>query len=138
MQREWQKSRGNEREVDLLLFHEACLENVTPLDQIDDHVTAKMMGFWKRTAAETGINILAGRLERQGNKLYNKVTVFTQDGRILADYAKMYHYNQERETLTPGDEKVIFELNGMGLGLMICADFGFPELSRKYVMAEWM
>lgn len=125
----------NENGVDLLLFHEACLESGTPLDQVDDAMTMKVVEFWKGLAAETGINILAGRLERQGDKIYNKGTVFAPDGQILADYAKIHLYNQERETLAPGDEKVIFELNGMKIGIMICADFGFPELSRKYATA---
>lgn len=129
------KVAENEKGVDLLLFHEACLESGTPLENVDNGVTAKVVEFWKGLAAETGINILAGRLERQGDKIYNKATVFAPDGQILADYAKIHLYNQERETLAPGDEKVIFELNGMKIGIMICADFGFPELSRKYATA---
>lgn len=126
---------GNEHGVDLLLFHEACLESGTPLEQIDEAKTAEVAEFWKRLAAETGINILAGRVERRDGRLYNKATVFAPDGRILADYAKMHLFNQERETMVPGDEKVIFELKGMKIGIMICADFGFPELSRKYASA---
>ena len=28
----------------------------------------------------------------------------------------------------------MFELNGIKIGIMICADFGFPELSRAYAV----
>lgn len=129
------KVAENEKDVDLILFHEACLESGTPLEKIDEAETARIVEFWKGIAAKTGSNILAGRLERKNGKVYNKGTVFTPDGRIIADYAKIHLYNSERETLEPGDEKVIFELNGMKIGIMICADFGFPELSRKYATA---
>lgn len=112
-----------------MLFHEACLESGLGIVNIDDAITKKVNDFWMALAARTGINILAGRLERQGDKIYNKGTVYAPDGRILADYAKIHLYNQERETVTPGDSMSIFELNGMKIGIMICADFGFPELS---------
>lgn len=125
----------NEKDVDLILFHEACLESGTPLEDIDEAKTAEVMDFWKGIAAKTGSNILAGRLDRQGEKIYNKATVFAPDGRVLADYAKIHLFGSERDTMEPGDQKVIFELNGMKIGIMICADFGFPELSRKYATA---
>lgn len=129
------KIAGNEKDVDLILFHEACLESGTPLDQIDEAVTAEVIAFWKSIAAKTGSNILAGRLERKDGKIYNMATVFAPDGQILADYAKIHLYNSERDTIEPGDWMSIFELNGMKIGIMICADFGFPELSRKYATA---
>ncbi len=125
----------NEKGVDLILFHEACLESGTPLDTIDETITEQVVDFWKGIAKKTGSNILAGRLERKDGKIYNKATVFTPEGEIIADYAKIHLYNQERETIEPGDELSIFELNGMKIGIMICADFGFPELSRKYATA---
>lgn len=129
------KIAENEKGVDLILFHEACLESGTPLEQIDEAETARVVEFWKGLAAKCGSNVLAGRLERRNGKIYNMATVFSPDGRILADYAKIHLYNSERETIEPGDEKVIFELNGMKIGIMICADFGFPELARKYATA---
>lgn len=129
------KVSDNEKNVDLMLFHEACLESGIGIENIDDEITEKVNAFWKVLAAKTGINILAGRLERQGEKIYNKATVYAPDGKILADYAKIHLYNQEREVITPGDQLSIFELNGMKIGIMICADFGFPELSRKYATA---
>ena len=129
------KIAENEKGVDLILFHEACLESGTPHEKFDEAVTERVVEFWKKIAAKTGSNILAGRLERRDGKIYNKATVFSPDGRILADYAKIHLYNSERDTIEPGDKLSIFELNGMKIGIMICADFGFPELSRKYATA---
>jgi len=124
----------NEKAVDLILFHEACLESGTPLPEFDKKLSDEIHDFWKSIAKKAGTNVLAGRLERKEDGIYNKATVYAPDGRILADYAKIHLFNSERETLIPGKELVMFELNGIKIGIMICADFGFPELSRAYAV----
>lgn len=123
-----------EKGVDLMMFHECCLEGGFPLEHIDERVTARNIEFWKSVAAQTGINILAGRLERRDGGLHNMATVFAPGGEVLADYSKIHLYNSERGTVVPGDHLSIFELNGMKVGLAICADFGFPELFRAYAL----
>ena len=124
----------NEKDVDLILFHECCVECGTPLDEIDKEKSNEVFEFWKGLAAKAKTNILAGRLEKRDDGLYNLATVFAPNGEILADYAKIHLYNRERETIVPGNELGMFELNGMKVGIMICADFGFPELSRAYAV----
>lgn len=124
----------NEKNVDLILFHEACLESGVQLPEFDKKLSDEIHDFWKSIAKKVGTNVLAGRLERKEDGIYNKATVYAPDGRILADYAKIHLFNSERETLIPGKELVMFELNGIKIGIMICADFGFPELSRAYAV----
>ena len=124
-----------ERGVNLMVFHEACLEGGTPLDRVDEAMTARALAFWREVAAQTDITVLAGRLERRADgNLYNMATAISPAGEVLADYCKMHLYNQERDTIVPGDELGMFELCGMRVGIMICADFGFPELARAYAL----
>lgn len=124
----------NEKDVDLILFHEACLESETPIDEFDKETSDAVFEFWKELAAKTGTNILAGRLERREDGVYNLATVFAPNGEILAEYTKIHLYNSEREMYVPGNELAMFELKGIKIGIMICADFGFPELSRAYAV----
>ena len=128
------KVAENEKDVDLILFHEACLESGTPFENFDEERSNKVHQFWKDIAAKTGTNILAGRLERKADGVHNKATVYAPDGTILADSSKIHLYNSERDTIVPGKELSMFELNGIKIGIMICADFGFPELSRAYAV----
>lgn len=86
----------NEKDVDLILFHEACLESGTPLQEFDQEQSDKVHEFWKSIAAKTGTNILAGRLERKEDGVHNKATVYAPDGRILADYSKIHLFNSEK------------------------------------------
>ena len=68
------KIAENEKGVDLILFHEACLESGTPHEKFDEAVTERVVEFWKKIAAKTGSNILAGRLGRQGHRLLTRRT----------------------------------------------------------------
>ena len=51
---------------------------------------------------------LPGVLSGREKKIYNKATVYAPDGKILAIMPKIHLYNQERETITPGDQLSIF------------------------------
>ena len=37
----------NEKGVDLMLFHEGCLEGGVPLEQVDEAMTARALEIWK-------------------------------------------------------------------------------------------
>ena len=39
---------------------------------------------------------------------------------------------KESEVLTGGDHTVMFEVNGIKIGIGICYDIRFPELAQKY------
>ena len=56
--------------------------------EFDKKLSDEIHDFWKSIAKKVGTNVLAGRLERKEDGIYNKATVYAPDGRILADYAK--------------------------------------------------
>lgn len=127
------KIAEQEKNVDLILFCETCLEGVDK-SFLEANLTAERIAqiekFWSDLAAETGMHVLAGRVDRRGEKWYNLATCYAPDGTVLAEYGKTHLYNSERDFMTPGDKRVIFTLKDWRIGLMICADLGFPELSR--------
>lgn len=93
-----------------------------------------------KAAAENGVYLIAGSMpEREGDKLYNTSFVFDPDGRQLARHRKAYLFDinvpgkqrfYESETFTPGDEVTVFDTPWGRVGLCICFDMRFPELSR--------
>jgi predicted amidohydrolase len=71
--------------------------------------------------------------------LFNTSLVFNPDGDIIARYSKIHMFDvvldgdtkyMESATVTPGDEIVTVDINGMPVGLAICYDLRFPELFR--------
>lgn len=122
-----------ETQVDLLLFSELCIEGVDIKSY--EHLLTKQQidtidNFWRRMARTSGIHILAGHAVRRDGVWRNLATCYSPDGGVLAEYAKTHLFNAERDFFKPGDEKTIFHLKGFAIGIMICADLGFPEFSR--------
>lgn len=95
-------------------------------------------------AKKYNVYLSAGSIcEREGNFLYNTAYVFDRDGRQIAKHRKMHlfdidikggQYFKESETLTAGNEITTFETEFGKMGICICYDFRFPELSRLMVL----
>lgn len=84
-----------------------------------------------------GGSFLETRLDEPG--LFNTSVVFNPDGDLIARYSKIHMFDvvldgdakyMESATVTPGDEIVTVDINGMSVGLAICYDLRFPELFR--------
>lgn len=101
---------------------------------------------WQRLsqiAKEKQIYLIAGSIpERDGNHIYNTSYVFDREGRQIARHRKMHlfdinvkggQYFKESDTLTPGQDVTVFSTEFGVMGLCICYDFRFPELSRLMV-----
>jgi predicted amidohydrolase len=71
--------------------------------------------------------------------MYNTAVVFDPRGDLIARYSKIHMYDvvldgvaeyEESATVTPGDEIVLTEIDGIPAGLATCYDLRFPELFR--------
>jgi predicted amidohydrolase len=78
-------------------------------------------------------------LEPGNPKVLNTTIVFNPDGDLIASYSKIHMFDvvlegvatyEESATVSPGNEIVTFDLDGMRVGLAICYDLRFPELFR--------
>jgi formamidase len=66
---------------------------------------------------------------------YNTALAISPAGEIAARYRKCFPWRPFERT-TPGDEFVVFEMDGVGtIGLMVCYDGWFPEAARHLA---WM
>ncbi|MEW1720508.1 carbon-nitrogen hydrolase family protein [Streptomyces sp. NPDC093109] len=89
-------------------------------------------------AASHGLWVLLGcsvRGEDTGGRPYNAVLVIDPYGTVRGHYAKTHLWQEERAPFAPGDRLMVIEDGGVTLGLGICYDAGFPELTRAYARA---
>lgn len=96
-------------------------------------------------ARENGLWLVAGSMpERAGEKLYNTAFVFDPGGNQIAFHRKAHLFDIdvrggqrfcESETFTAGDRVTVFDTPFGRLGLCICFDMRFPELSRAMTLA---
>ena len=82
-------------------------------------------------AAELGLYIAYGYAEAgEGGRVYNSQMLIGPDGKAAANYRKLHLTKGEMKVFTAGNEAVVADTEIGKIGLMICWDLAFPELSR--------
>jgi len=75
--------------------------------------------------------IVTGFAERENNKLYNSALLIGPSG-LISTYRKIHLFNTEKEYFDPGNISLKpITINGASIGLMICYDWVFPEVTRS-------
>jgi Predicted amidohydrolase len=89
-------------------------------------------------AVDLGLTIVAGvvELNPDDRRPYNTLVAVGPSGDIAARYRKVHLFDsfgfRESDCISPADdlEPVVFEVDGVTVGLMTCYDLRFPELAR--------
>ncbi|MDT8912298.1 carbon-nitrogen hydrolase family protein [Amycolatopsis sp. PS_44_ISF1] len=92
----------------------------------------KRGGFFSQLAGDLGIWLVPGSVYERGEdgQVYNTAPVYSPEGRYLAAYRKICPW-RPYETTRPGSRFEVVVLPGVGrIGLSICYDTWFPEISR--------
>jgi len=90
----------------------------------------KTTEFLQEIAEEYSAYVAATDIESAGTKYYNKLVLVNPKGKVIASYRKMHPFQNEKEVFQGGDTAVIIESGKIKVGLQICYDVRFPELSR--------
>ena len=74
--------------------------------------------------------LVAGLIEKYGQKFYNSSVLVGPDG-YIATYRKIHLFYEETLWFTPGDmEFAVYDIGICRVGMMICFDWMFPEAAR--------
>lgn len=132
--------------MDLIVFHELAISGLVQF------VSGETPTSWRKNAQPIP-GPLSDRLckiarrsrkwlvpgsmyELDGEDIYNTALVISPQGEIIAKYRKMFPWLPYEAAITPGDAFCVFEVPDVGkVGLMICYDMWFPEVSRTLA---WM
>ena len=72
----------------------------------------------------------------EGFKPMNSLYVINPSGEIIDRYDKRFCTSGDLDFFSAGDHFVVFDINGIKCGLLICFDVRFPELYREYRKLE--
>ncbi|CNB72306.1 MULTISPECIES: NAD+ synthase [Yersinia pseudotuberculosis complex] len=113
--------------ADLVMFSELALSGYPPEDLLyrDDFYQRCEVQLERLQAATQHIAVLVGHPWREGDKLYNALSLFAQ-GKLLGRYFKQqlpnYGVFDEKRYFSAGHQSCVVELKGYRLGLLICED----------------
>jgi predicted amidohydrolase len=102
------------------------------VSELPGHVIAPIQAV----AAELGVHVCVGTYERGQERgvVYNSSALIGPDGSLLGVYRKTHPFCTEILSrggwVTPGDEVCVVETELGTIGMIICFDGDYPELSR--------
>lgn len=150
--RHWLEAEMRDNKPDIVVLPEMWTTAYTlkALDKVADTYGAKTKSFLKELAINFNVNIIGGSVANQKDgKFYNSSFVFSRSGELVYEYDKIHLVPMlgEPDYLTGGETAPeVFELDGIKMGLIICYDLRFPEITRSlalagaqvlHIVAEW-
>jgi predicted amidohydrolase len=87
-------------------------------------------------ARDTGVAIVYGFPERDGDEVFNTAQLVDRDGTVLAKHRKSHLFGDlDTRTFTPGaGDLAVADLEGVRVGILICYDVEFPEAVRALAL----
>jgi len=89
---------------------------------------------FERECRRLGVHAITGLLERDGDTLYNASILVGPDG-LIGSYRKTHlPFLGVDRFVTPGDELKVYDTALGRIGLLICYDLRFPEVTRTLAL----
>lgn len=134
IERQIRQAKEKDAEVKLILFPELAVTGYDLSLDIRKLAEARDGSAFReisRMAMQEQVYVAYGYAEKGGDgKVYNSLQLVDEQGHSLANYRKIHTTNLEKEIFAPGDDAVSVETPLGTIGLLICWDLAFPELSR--------
>jgi predicted amidohydrolase len=91
----------------------------------------------REIAAGAGIAIVCGYAELEGDAVFNSAVLVDREGRTRLSYRKTHLYGElDRACFRAGDGLApVVEVDGVGIGVLVCYDLEFPEAARALALA---
>jgi len=142
--------RAFEESCDVIVFPEMFSTgfsmNIYAIAEDENGETASLLS---KIARKYNINIIAGFVAKSINKTKGKniAVVYDRKGNLISKFTKLHPFSLslEEKYYLPGNNTVIFNIDGMSSSIFICYDLRFPEVFRAvskdvqaiFVIANW-
>ena len=140
---QWLKKAKKEHKADFVVFPESVLSGFTPAlplqetyqrvaQPLDNPYLEKIATECRKSRTHAVISFYERGPEFP--LIYNSAVLIDDDGQVLGVYRKTHPFPTERigggGWTTPGEETVVVKTKLGDIGMIICYDGDFPELSR--------
>ncbi len=97
-------------------------------------VPGPTMDFIRSIAKEHQAYTVGTGIEKTGNKFHNTLVMAKPDGELHGTYSKIHPFQEERDVFAGGNVIAMFECSGINVGVEICYDIRFPEVTRRLAL----
>lgn len=134
----WLRNAVKENNPDLVVFPETITTGFATgltkekLWDLVDTVPGRFTEQISREAQDLKVYVVFPTYERGKNRgdIYNSSVLIGPNGDIIGVYRKTHVYPTERQWVIPGDKAEVYETSFGKIGMIICYDGDYPELSR--------
>ncbi|RDE14843.1 MAG: hypothetical protein C4K48_05525 [Candidatus Thorarchaeota archaeon] len=90
--------------------------------------------FISRLAMKHNSYVFGTDIERGETRYYNTLIAANPSGKVFATYRKIHPFQNERSVFDGGNSIALMECGGIKVGVQICYDIRFPEVSRRLAL----
>ena len=101
------------------------------IGRVSENTLREVDALFSSTALAPHAAIDLGIVRKTASASFNSSRFYSTDGQVVANYDKQ-HLVPGMEREKPGDKRVVLDGAAGRLGLQICKDMDFPNLSREY------
>lgn len=99
---------------------------------IPDSASAKVDEYFQKIARDSQAQTLLGVLHLTARNAYNEARLYSATGEVETVYRKHHLVPTWESRSTPGTEISVLSQPAGKIGIEICRDMDYPELSRRY------
>lgn len=103
---------------------------------LPEPASAKIDAMFQQTARDAHVQVLVGVLHITDHGIYNEARLYSASGDIETVYRKHHLVPTWEARSSPGSEISVLPQPAGRIGIQICYDLDFPELSRRYAHHE--
>ena len=106
---------------------------------LEEKECESLLSSLRKLAAENNYVLLTGGLfNRRGRKIFDTCHIINRDGKVIGFYDKRFPSTafNERDFCSPGKVSPVFEVDDVKIGIVICVDALYPELTRTLALND--
>lgn len=124
--------QARELKLDILCFPECSLTGyMRDFSAISNGEIETALSSIHRQAIENNLNVIMGTPYWENDMLFNAAAVLLTNNKRLI-YCKNNLTDFDKQYFSSGQDRLMFEVNGVGCGVLICRDQNYPLLAQEY------
>lgn len=128
--------KANKNNCDIICFPEVFLTGGLYKKRYDPSIPIKSKKLFSKLSQNYGLySIIGSIIEKINNRFYNISYLFDDKGNIIGNYKKNHLVQKsEAKYLKAGNEVKVFRTKIGNIGIEICRDLLYPEITRKLML----